>query len=267
VFGIHLATGRTRLFDPVLLRDRTFVSALGFTFLVGAVMMAGAALIPPMLEQLFGYPVIDAGMLMAPRGVGLLIATLIFSRLAAKVDIRWMIGFGMLLTVWSLEMMTRFTLGMGQGPVAISGFVQGIGMGFVVMPLNVLAFAAIPPQQRTDASGLYNLVRGIGGSIGVSVVTAVLAHNVQVSHSEMAANITSQTVPVAPSVIAGLGSYGTTAATMLDNEINRQALMIAYIDDYHLMMLATLASIPLLLLLKRPKPPAPGEEPVHVAVE
>jgi DHA2 family multidrug resistance protein len=137
--------------------------------------------------------------------------------------------------------------------------VQGFGLGFIFVPLQSLAFASLAPQHRTTGAALLNLSRNIGGSVGISVVTTLLARNLQVSHSDLAAHVTPYTLPAAdPSVLQRLGQFGDSAAAMIDMEINRQAMMIAYLDDFHAMMLLTLASLPLVLLLRKPKALAGG---------
>jgi DHA2 family multidrug resistance protein len=258
ILAVHLATSRNRIFDPAMLADRNYLAALAFAFIAGLVMTAGAALLPPMLQQLYGYPTIEAGMLMAPRGAGTVVAFVITGRFSGKIDPRFVILTGFCLIALSLYQMTGFSLEMGQRLITISGFIQGAGMGFAMGPLLTLGFATLSPRFRTDASSLFSLLRGLGGSIGVAIVTAVLAHNVQVSHSDLATHITAQAVPGAGLLAAGGGGSVGMAAAMVDGEINRQALMIAYLDDYHMMMLLTLCAVPLLLFVRRPPKQAPG---------
>jgi MFS transporter, DHA2 family, multidrug resistance protein len=122
--------------------------------------------------------------------------------------------------------------------------------------LNTIAFGTIEQRFRTTAASLLNLARSIGGSVGISVVTLLLARNLQVSHSDLAAHITPYALPPIPPAIAqGAPPITDMAVAMMDAEINRQALMIAYIDDFYLMMIVTLAAIPLLLLLKKGRTP------------
>jgi len=264
VLAIHLATSRNRIFDPAIFRDRNYSAACAFAFIAGLVMTAGAALLPPMLQQLFGYPTIEAGVLMAPRGAGTVTAFILIGRVTGKIDARLIILTGFVLIAASLYQMTGFSLEMGQRLIVISGFIQGAGMGLVMGPLLTLGFATLAPQFRTDASSLFSLLRGLGGSIGVAIVTAVLAHNVQVSHADLAAHVTTQALPMG-GIVAAAGGAAGMAAGMLDGEINRQALMIAYLDDYQMMMLLTLAAMPLLLFVRRPPKVAPG--PGHAVME
>jgi DHA2 family multidrug resistance protein len=173
-------------------------------------------------------------------------------RLTGKVDARILIFFGISCLAASLWQMSAFTLVMGSTEIIVSGVVQGFGLGFIFVPLQSLAFASLAPRHRTTGAALLNLSRNIGGSVGISMVTFLLARNVQVSHADLAAHITPYSIPLADASIAQrLGQYGDSAVAMLDLEINRQALMIAYIDDFHAMMLVTLAAMPLVWLLRK----------------
>ena len=216
---------------------------------MNSVIIAGAALLPPMLQQLFGYPTLTAGLLIAPRGGGMLLASLFVGRMAGKVDVRLMLLGGILAVAWSLYLMTGYSLQMDERLVIVSGFIQGVGMGCAFLPLTILAFVTLGPELRTEASSLFNLTRNVGGSIGISLVTSELTRSVQVSHSELAAHVTSLSLPDLARPFESLGGAGVG---MLDAMINRQALMIAYLNDYWLMMLGVLAAVPMILLVRRP---------------
>jgi DHA2 family multidrug resistance protein len=262
MFIVQLATAEHPLFDPKMFADRNFGFALLFMVVTGVLLLAGLALLPPLLQTLFGYSVLDSGFLTAPRGFGTLASMMVAGRLAGRVDARILIFFGISCLAASLWQMSGFTLVMGSRLIIVSGIIQGFGLGFIFVPLQSLAFASLPASYRTTGAALLNLCRNIGGSVGISVVTALLARNEQVSHSDLAAHITGATLPpVPPSLVSQIGGNADAAMAMLDAEINRQALMIAYIDDFHLMMLVSLASLPLVLLLRKAKP-APGGPPV-----
>lgn len=254
MFGIHMATSRNPLFDPKMFADRNLATGIVFMAAVGVLLLAGLALLPPLLQRLFGYSVLASGFLTAPRGIGTLIAMMVAGRLVGKIDARLMVGTGMALMALSLWQMTGFSLEMDSRPIIMSGVIQGLGLGFIFVPLNTLAFGTLAPKFRTTAASLMNLSRNLGGSIGISLVTALLARNQQISHSDLASHVTSTSVPLAdPGLMEQLGSAGDTALALMDAEINRQALMIAFLDDFHLMMLVTLAALPLVLLLRKAK--------------
>jgi DHA2 family multidrug resistance protein len=254
VFVIHTATAERPFLDPHIFRDRNLTTALLLIFMVGIILLAGLALMPPMLQSTLGYPVITAGIVLAPRGVGTMISMILVGRLVQKVDARILIFFGLSVTAFSLYQMTGFSPQMGKGPIIVSGVVQGLGLGFVFVPLSTLAFATLEPRFRTDAASLFSLVRNIGSSIGISIVTVMLAHNLQVSRTELVSALTpfNQNLDSLPNI----GGQQTMLA-MLDNEVTRQSLMIGYIDDFELMMLITLTVIPLVFFLRKPaRPPA-----------
>jgi DHA2 family multidrug resistance protein len=260
MFGVHMATARNPIFNLEMFKDRNFSTGLLFMAVTGLMMLAGLALLPPMLQNLFGYSVLQSGFLTAPRGVGTLLSMIVVGRLVGKVDARLLILFGIGLMAWSLKLMSGFSLQMDQRPIITSGIIQGFALGFLFVPLNTLAFGTLNPMFRTTAASLLNLSRSVGGSIGISVVTVLLAHNVQTSHSDLASHITQYSLPpVNPAILQGAPPITDTVLMMADAEVNRQALMIAYIDDFYLMMIVSLLAIPLLLLLKKGRRPTPGE--------
>jgi DHA2 family multidrug resistance protein len=258
IFSVHIATGKTRLLAPAMLIDPNFATGLLLAFVLGIMTIAGAALLPPMLQVLYGYPVITAGLLMAPRAAGTTMAVFLVGKLSGKLDPRLMILIGMLCVSVSLYQMTGFSLDMGRGPIVTSGFIQGFGFGFVFVPVNLVAFTTLDPMFRTDGAAMFNLMRNLGGSIGVSIASAELARSLQENHARLAEHITPSLLATAPQ----LANLGSTAFAMLDAEINRQSLMIAYLNDYYLMMLVALAAIPTLLLLRKGRQQQGGPAPV-----
>jgi MFS transporter, DHA2 family, multidrug resistance protein len=134
----------------------------------------------------------------------------------------------------------------------VSGVVQGLGLGLIFVPLQSLAFETLAPRMRTTAASLLNLSRNIGGSIGISVVSAQLVRMTQVAHADIASKITEQTSPTAdPTILQTIGPHGSTAIALINAEVTRQALFIAYLDDFKLMMIVTFAVLPLLFLMRR----------------
>ncbi|SNS23758.1 MFS transporter, DHA2 family, multidrug resistance protein [Sphingomonas laterariae] len=261
MYIVHSATTAHPLIPLGLFRDRNFMVANLFMFLASGVSIAGSALMAPMLQTLLGYDAYGAGLLVAPRGAAMMLSMLLAGILAKHVDGRIMIGFGLALIAISQMMMAGFDLDMGSGPIIWSGVIQGLGTGFVVLSLNLLAFATLAPHLRTEGAALYSLSRNIGSSVAISVLSALLARNVQVSHSDLSAHVTASSLPfVTPAVIEKLGAQGADLLRLIDSEVNRQALMIAYIDDYWLMGWAVVVLLPFVLLMRSAKP-QPGAEP------
>jgi DHA2 family multidrug resistance protein len=254
MFAVHLFTAERPMFDRALLRNRNLLTALGFMLVIGVLMMATMALLPPMLQSLYGYPVLDTGLLLVPRGVGIVASMWVAGQLIQRgLDPRVLVGAGLLIAGFSLWEMTGWTLVMGREHFILTGLVQGVGLGLVFIPLNLIAFATLGPELRTDGSSLLNLFRNLGASIGISVVTTLLAINTQTSHQELGGHVTSTTTGlIDPAVAGAIGDAGQGALAMLNAEVTRQAMMIAFLDDFKLMMILTLAALPLVLLLRRP---------------
>ena len=262
MFAIHQMTTKRPMFERLLVTDRNFFISLNMMLLVGMMMFGIFALLPPMMQNLYGYTVYDTGVLLAPRGVGILLAMFIASRLTGKIDPRVIIFTGFLMTASSMWIMTQWSLSMDWHWIVYTGLFQGFGMGFVFIPLNGVAFSTLPMRMRTDGSALLYLFRSLGGSFGISIMTTMLARNMQTSHADLAGHITATSMPtVDPSSADRLGSLGEAALQLMNLEINRQAAMIAYLDDFKLMMILLIIISPLIFFLK-PGKPASGQQPV-----
>ncbi len=180
----------------------------------GVLLLAGLALLPPLLQNLYGYSVLQSGIMTAPRGVGTLISMLLAGRLIGKVDLahpgRAGHGPDGLVAAHDDRLRDRH----GSGPVIWSGVIQGLGLGLIFVTMQSLAFATLAPQMRTHAASLLNLSRNIGGSIGISLVTTLLARNMQIAHADMAGHITEQVLPTIsrrrdrPAWLAGIKRTG-----------------------------------------------------------
>jgi DHA2 family multidrug resistance protein len=164
--------------------------------------------------------------------------------------------------------MTGFAIDQPSRPVVTSGVVQGLGLGLIFVPLQTLAFETLATRFRTTGAALLNLSRNVGGSIGISVVSTQLVRMTQVAHADLAQNITQQTIPTAnPEILQTIApTAGPTALAFINAEVTRQALFIAYLDDFKLMMIVTFAVLPLLLLMRRGNRVGTGA-PQHVAMD
>ena len=254
LFLTHTLTAERPFVRLAMYRDRNFLTGNVLIFLVGITLFATLALLPPMLQDLLGYSVFQSGLVTAPRGLGTLIAMLVVGRIVGRLDVRLIIGTGLALTALAMWQMTRFSLQMDMSPVVWSGLIQGFGTGIVYVPMATLAFVTLPAGMRNEGTAMFNLVRNVGSSIGISAVQALFTSNTQVLHAALAAHIT-------PFVFEShaLGVYaGHAAVAALNGMITAQAAMIAYLDDFHLMMVLTLVSIPLLLFVRNARPSGGG---------
>ena len=250
-FVVHSATAPNPLLPRALFADRNLVTALLAITVIGGILIAGAALVAPMLQRLLNFPVFQAGLLTAPRGVGTMVGMVIAGRLSMRIDARIIIFTGVSLMVASLWQMTGFSLQMDGSLVIMSGVVQGLGLGLTVLPMNLLALATLPQTLRTEAASLYNLMRSLGGSIAISIVTALLASNAQIVHASLGTDISITRAPwLTVGLFERLGLQAQSGIALIDAEINRQAVMVAYIDDYWIMMWCAIAVLPLVLLLR-----------------
>jgi DHA2 family multidrug resistance protein len=214
---------------------------------------ASLALQPLFLQDLLNYPVVTSGLVTAPRGIGTMAAMLVVGKLVGRVDTRLLLGIGLAVSAYSFYQMTGWTMDVSEETIVWVGVIQGIGLGFLFVPLTATTLATLPPQHRTEGAGLYNLSRTVGSSVGISIVNALLTINTQVNHATIAKNVTAVNPALQDPVIAHYWNPFTAAGRVaLDAVINQQAMLIAYLDNYKLLMIATLAVLPLLVVFRRP---------------
>jgi DHA2 family multidrug resistance protein len=261
LFTVHIFTARNPFFEPALFGDRNFSVGLLLIFVVGIVLLATMALLPPFMQGLMGYPIIDVGLLLAPRGVGTMLAMLAVGKLFLRIDARIKIVAGLLLTSLSLWEMTRFTTDITGWDVVRTGVTQGLGLGFIFVPLTTIAFSTLAPRFRNEGTALFSLMRNLGSSIGISIVISYLARRIATNHAVLSEQISLSSQPLRDALQAGAYNLATPQGlAMLDAEVTRQAATLAYLQDFRLMMFITLATLPLVLLLRpAPRVVVPGE--------
>jgi len=247
---VHLATGKAPLFPTAMLADRNFIIGLVFTGIMGLVMMSVMALLPGLLQQIYGYSALQSGTMLAPRGVGMLISITVFGRWMNRVDPRILLAIGLMLMSLSLWMMAHWSVDMPQFPIIASGVLQGVGLSFSFMPVNLISFATLAPHFRTDAASLSNLLKNVGSSVGIAAASVLLSRNLQINHAEIGAHVTQALLPFASDMNSAFAPVTGMALGVVDAMVNQQAAMIAYLDDFLLMSFACLGAIPLLLLAK-----------------
>lgn len=266
LFVVHSLTTPHPFLDRALFLDRNYVASLLFTFAVGIILLAAIAVLTPFLQLLVGLPIVTAGLVLGPRGIGTVVTMMFISRLVNAVDARLllMIGFGLLaLSLWQ---MTGFTADVDIGTVMFASFVQGLGLGLIWVPLSTTAFATLPAPLRTQAASLVSLVRNLGSSIGISVVIFLLGYNTRVARSTLAEQVTIFNDNIRDLTATPLWNLSTRLGhAAIEQEMVRQATTIAYIVDFKLMMVVALVTIPMLLLLK-PVPRA-GTQGQRLATE
>ena len=251
-FLAHSFTHSNPFLSPALFADRNFLASSVFIFLIGVVLFATLALVPPMLQGEMGYSVITSGIVTAPRGAGTMIAMMVVGRLIGKIDARMIMAAGLSLTAFSLWQMTNFDLLMNQNLIVISGLIQGFGIGLVYVPLSTVAFSTLSASLRNEGTAFFNLLRNLGSAIGISVVETLLTQNTQIMHSTLAENITPYNLNTQAFLASHIDPHSHAGIAALNNMVTHQSAMIGYLNDYQLMMVLTIAVIPLLILLRPP---------------
>jgi MFS transporter, DHA2 family, multidrug resistance protein len=261
LLAVHtMTTGERSFLNRELLRSPNFVAGSLLMFGVGMILSGTLALMPSMMQVLMNYPVFDAGWMMAPRGFGTMLAMFIVARIIDRVDNRIFILVGFLLTAASLWQMTGFSLYMDAGPILFAGFAQGFGLGCTFVPLNLLALSGLPHHILAQGTAIRALARMLGGSIGIAILETELSQNTQIVHSRLMEHLRPDN-PLAqpPYLSAPFSLTDPTGIAALNQEVTRQAAMIAYNDDFALMLIVILVSLPLLLLVRgRRRQPVPA---------
>ena len=254
-----------------LFRDRSFAVGCFLLFMLGIILYGTTVLLPLFMQTLLGYTAETAGLALMPGGFAILVCMPIVGYLLGRYSPRWILIFGLTVIGLALLHMSTFSLGVDFKTVAMARVYQGMGLAFLFIPINTAAYANLPREKNNAASGLINLARNIGGSVGISFVITMLDRRQQFHQSRLVANITATSAPlqrmlhgatqaliargVSPSV-AGHEAYGLVNAML-----QKQASMLSYVDNFWMLGVASLVLIPLAFLTK--KAPSGGEAHVH----
>ena len=253
LFVAHMLTAKKPFIPVVIFKDRNFIGGLVLMFVMGVILLASSALISPYLQHLSGRSVTQTGFLMVPRGFGVMFAMMFAGRLTLKADPRLVMTVGAGLMIWSLWAMTDWTPSVSVATVTWVTFFQGVGMGLVFVPMNMVAFATLSPQLRTDGAGLTNLVRNIGSAIGVSLTSSILSSSVQTIHAQLAGHasafnralgVNGPSLMMSPQIPFGLAN--------LNSLIEYRAQVQAYANDFLFMFVISLPVFAVIWLMKRP---------------
>jgi len=261
LFTVHTITTDDRSFlNRDLLKSANFLAGTVLMFCGGLIMTGTNALLPTMLQNLMNFPALTTGLVTAPRGIGSMAAMFLVAPLITRVDNRLIILFGLLMTSAAMWQMSQFSLQMGMAQVVIAGLIQGFGLGCTQVPLNIIALSTLPRHIMTQGTAIRSLMRNLGGSVGISILVATLAENTQVVHSRLVEGLRPDNPLAQTPYLAEPFSLSTsTGMAALNAEVTRQAAMVAYVDDFKLLMLIALGAIPVLLLLREARrPPAPA---------
>jgi len=251
--------------DPVidlhLFRERSFAVSNAMMFIVGFALLGTTLLLPLYLQTLLGYTAETAGLSLMPGGFMIMALMPLVGFMLSKYQPRWLLVFGWGWTAFALFRMTHFDLEMDFRTAAMARFVQAIGLAFLFVPINTAAYSYLPREKNNQASGLINLARNVGGSVGISFVTTMLERRSQFHQVRLAADLNPGRVKMQGMLHAmthaftARGSSPALAAMqsykMVETVVERQAMMLSYMDNFKILAVSALCMVPLTLLLKK----------------
>ena len=259
LFVVHSATTRNPFISPSILKDRNYMIGLGFMFLLGVLVLSMNVLMPLFLQNLRGYPILTAAMVMMPRGLGSLFGLILAGKLSGKMDPRIQIALGFASTAYSAYLFSTFTPDVGIWAFIFAAFFNGIGIGMIFVPLTAVCFWTLPVDLRTEASTFTSLLRNYGSGIGVSIVMTVLSRTQSTSHAYMTEGINPYNDAMqAPWLPEQWNILTLDGLAMLNVEINRQALALGFLNDFTLITIGAVISVPLVFLLTRSRKDKPN---------
>ena len=254
LFLVHTLTTSAPLFNPGLFKDMNFVISMSLAFLTNMLLFSMLTLVPLMMQNLLGYPVISTGLIMIPRALGSAAAMLVAVRLSLIIEPRTVVAIGVVGAAASMWQLSTFNLAVSDELLIFNGIFQGFTMGFISVPLIGVAFSTLAPEFRTDGTAVVSLVRSLSGAVGISTLQTMLARMTQVNHAEIVEGI-SPFNRAARNVIEQNVSHGNAAVSPLglETEITRQATMIAYVNVYLFWTIALMLTLLLVLMTRTRK--------------
>lgn len=253
-FVAHSLTTQRPFISIEIFRDRNFVIGLMFMFVCGVLLVASMALMAPMLQGVMGYPIIDTGVLLGTRGIGMAIAMLIAGRIIMRSGPRILLFIGLLCCVVSLYETIWFTPDTSVQTMVWVSILQGLGLGFMFVPLNTVALSGLSPALRTQGTAMWTLIRNLGSSIGVSIFIANLTNKTVLIHARLAESVTPFNQALADPAAAMLDPSTDMGRALLEQMMAQQAAIMAYANDFKLMTLMTILAFPLILLIRTTPP-------------
>ncbi|MPZ59322.1 MAG: DHA2 family efflux MFS transporter permease subunit [Rhizobiales bacterium] len=249
-FFAHSLTTNEPFVRFALFKDRNFIGGCIFMAVIGMALFGTMALVVPYMQNVMGYPVLTAGWMLGSRGIGTLITMLFVGRLLRTIEARWLVLTGLTITAVTIGQMIGFTNDTSARTIITVTVIQGMGLGLVFVPLSTVAFATLPAHLRTDGTAILTLVRNIGSSVGISVVIANLTSTTTVIHSRMVESLTPFNDALKMPDVAGIVDVTTERGlALLEQLVQQQATIIAFANDFKLLMWMTLVSIPLVFVI------------------
>jgi DHA2 family multidrug resistance protein len=256
--------------DLRLLVDRNFAVGNVLMFVLGFVLLASTALLPLFVQSLMGYTATDAGLVISPGGFALILVIPVVGALSGKIDARWLIAAGFVGCALALYSMTRFDAEIDYATIAWARVYQSVPLALLFIPINTVALAAMPTAKSNNASAIINMVRNIGGSVGISLATTLIARRAQYHQSMLVEHATSLSSPYNTAVHALQQTYLAYSGSAVDAlhqaqaqiyaMVQRQAAFLSFNDAFWVMAIVLAAMVPLVLLMRKPPP---GAAPPH----
>jgi DHA2 family multidrug resistance protein len=267
LFVVHSLTTRDSFLDLRLFAQRDFAFALIFVAGYGLLTLPIMVLMPVFLEHIRGYNIDAIGLLQSPRGVGLLIAMFASGHFTGRVPPRALIALGLGCLAVSAAEMASWNTEVGEFPIIWTGFLQGIGAGVMLVPIQMIAFQTLAVERRTEATSMFNLVRTLASSVGVSIAFTFFVHTSTVSRSQLVEYATPYRAAMQSEGVAKVWNLSThTGRAKLEREIDRQAAMVGYTADFWLIAFGAVLGLPMLLLMGRGRRRTPSDAlPANVA--
>ncbi|HEX9233713.1 MAG TPA: DHA2 family efflux MFS transporter permease subunit, partial [Candidatus Acidoferrum sp.] len=257
--------------DLRMLKDRNFAVATLAMFFLGFVLYASTVLIPQFLQQMMGYTAELAGLALSPGGAVIMFMMPVVGILISRVNTKYLIAFGCTISALSLFVMAGWNLQIDYKHAVLARMMQSFGLAFLFIPINVSAFSFVPKEKTNMGTGIINLARNIGASVGIATVTTLLQRRTQFHQSQLMERVNSLSLAfqsklhaITAAFTSG-GSSGPGAASQAYGQVygtvQRQAAMMAFVDNFHMLGIVFFVVIPVLMLLKRP--PKGVNAPVH----
>jgi DHA2 family multidrug resistance protein len=249
-FFAHSLTTAKPFIQFAIFKDRNFVSGCVFMAVMGLVLFSTMALSSPYLQNVIGYPIITAGLLLATRGCGTFVAMMLVGRFMKYIEARTLIIGGLALMSLSLFFMTGWTDQTGVPTIVTVSIAQGFGLGLVFVPLSTVAFLTLPNHLRTDGTSMLTLMRNVASSVGISIVIAQLTEGGRRNYAILSEHINPFNQAMQMPDITGMINIGTDAGrAMADAMVAVQAQILAFSQDYQLVMIFILCTIPLAIMI------------------
>lgn len=253
MFMVDSLTSKTPFIDPGLFLDRNYLAGTVLRVLFGAILFGSLVLLPPFLQQQGGYSLIDSAWILAPRGVGSMMAAMVIGQLIRRVDPRKVMGAGMLGTAATMYALSTFTSDIDLTTVTIICFVQGFSFSAFVIPVNTVAFSTLSPERRDLGTSFYSLLNNIGRSLGIALLVSYFTYQAQFARSVLRDNIT----PFSDAYQHGLvpdawAITGTAGLTVVDRMLTKEAELIAYVADFQMLAVVVIVCLPVVFMMNNP---------------